>query len=36
MYRASLEATRSVALAAATNRENKQKQEVDKRGAPKI
>jgi hypothetical protein len=36
MYRISLEATRAVAIAAANNREHRQKQEVDKRGAPKI
>jgi hypothetical protein len=36
IYRTSLEATRAIAIAAANNREHRQKQEVDKRGAPKI
>jgi hypothetical protein len=35
-YRASIEATRKVVMAAATERENKQRQAIDKRGAPKI
>jgi hypothetical protein len=35
-FRASIEATRKVMMAAANARENKQKEEVNKRGAPKI
>jgi hypothetical protein len=35
-FRASIEATRKVIMAAVNERENKQKQEVNKRGAPKI
>ena len=35
-YRASMEATRRVVMAAVKARENKQKQEVDKRGEPKV
>ena len=36
MYRASLEATRAVAVAAAQSREKKQAEKVDQRGAPKL
>jgi hypothetical protein len=36
MYRASLDATRAVAVAAAQAREKKQAQKVDQRGAPKL
>ena len=35
-YRASIEATRRVVMAAVNGRQNKQKEEINKRGAPKI
>jgi hypothetical protein len=35
-YRASIEATRKVVMAAVNGRQNKQKEEINKRGAPKI
>jgi hypothetical protein len=35
-YRASIDATRKVVMAAVNEREKKQKEEINKRGAPKI